>query len=140
MARYVLTQCKRLWRILPVALCVTALLLGGLAVAGTYLLDDTANQDNQKIKLAVAGETDHTFMQLGFAALTSFDNTRFSMEVLRLTEDEAESALRQGEISAYVVIPDGFVEAAMKGHVLPLRFVSHANAGDLVALFKAEIT
>lgn len=141
MTRFLLTQAKRLWRYLPVALCVTALLLGGLAVAAQGLLAQTAtDEENQKIKLAIAGETDHSLMQMGFAALTSFDSTRFSMEVLQMTEPEAATALKQGELAAYVVVPEGFMDAAMQGHVTPLTFVSQAQAGDLVALFKAEIT
>lgn len=141
MARFLLTQCKRLWRYLPVALCVTALLLGGLAAAVQGMLTQTAeNKENQKIKIAIAGQTDHSLLQLGFAALTSFDSTRFSMEVLQMNEEQAAYALKQGEIAAYAVIPEGFMDEAMKGHLKTLRFVSHANAGDLVALFKTEIT
>lgn len=139
MARYFLTQCKRLWRYLPLALCITALLLGGAAVAVTGLVSDTAQQD-QKIKIAIAGQTDHSLLQLGFSALASLDNTRFSMEVLQMEKQEAKTSLRQGEIAAYVVVPEGFVEKAMRGQLTPLTFVSHQNAGDLVALFKAEIT
>lgn len=139
MTRFLLTQFKRLWRYLPVALCVTALLLGGLALAVTEVLSDTAAQD-QKLKIAIAGQTDHSLLQLGFAALSSLDNTRFSMEVLQMEEDAAQDALRRDEISAYVVVPEGFMEKAMRGELTPLSFVSHANAGDLVDLFKAEIT
>ncbi len=141
MARFFLTQCKRLWRYLPVALCVTALLLGGLAVAVQGLLTHTANdEEHKKIQIAIAGQTDHSLLQMGFAALTSFDSTRFSMEVLQMTEPEAETALRQGELSAYVVVPEGFVEKAMRGELTPLKFVTNTAAGDLVDLFKSEIT
>lgn len=141
MMRFLLTQGKRLWRYLPVALCVTALLLGGLTVAVGQLLDQTANDEqHQKIHIAIAGETDHSLLQLGFAALTTLDSSRLSMEVLQMTEAEAEAALRQGDLSAYVVIPQGFVEQAMRGNLTPLKFVTNTTAGDLVTLFKSEIT
>lgn len=141
MTRLFVTQAKRLWRYLPAALCVTALLLGGLAVAVQGMLARSANdEDNQKIHIAIAGETDHSLLQIGFAALTSFDSTRFSMEIHQMTEDQAERALRQGELSAYVVVPEGFVEQAMRGRLTPLKFVTNTAAGDLVDLFKSEIT
>ena len=57
-----------------------------------------------------------------------------------MTESEAAAALRQGNLDAYAVIPEGFMDQAMKGNLKTLRFVSHAGAGDLVALFKTEIT
>ncbi|MBE6806974.1 MAG: ABC transporter permease [Ruminococcaceae bacterium] len=141
MRNYLLLQLKRLGRFLPVALCVTALLLGGLAIAaGQIATQSEQGENNQKIRVAIAGQTDHGLIQMGFAALTSFDSTRYTMEVLTLKEAEAEAALRSGDIAAYAVIPPGFMESALKGNMMTLRFVSRADAGDLITLFKAELT
>lgn len=141
MIRFLLTQGKRLGRVLPVALCVTALLLGGLVAAMGHLLSpDAVDQENQKIRIAIAGQTDHSLLQLGFTALTTFDSTRMSIEIVQMEESDAAAALRREDIAAYVVVPEGFMEAALRGTLTPLHFVSHVNAGDLVTLFKSEIT
>ena len=140
MGHFLLIQCKRLGRYLPVALCITALLLGGLVVAAGQLFATGHDTDNQKVRIAIAGHTDHPLIQVGLVALTSFDSTRMSMEVVAMEESAAKEALSRWEISAYAVIPDGFMEDALKGHLKTIRFVSQANAGDLFALFKAEIT
>jgi hypothetical protein len=62
------------------------------------------------------------------------------MELLTLTEEEAEKRLKSGEISAYAILPENFVERAMKGDVDTVTYVTSASSKTLAVLFKNEIT
>jgi len=139
--KYFFLQWKRFLRILPGVLCVVLALLVALGSAFVLIsrpVDDT--QSDQKLQLALCGSTDHPFLQMGLKALSAFDSTRHSMMILEMDEEAAAKALRAGTIAAYVVIPEDFMDEAMGGHILPLRFVSVSGAADIVAVFKQEIT
>lgn len=141
MKKYFYLQLKRVAKIFPFVLTVTIALLIGLAVVLYGLLamfDDRA--DNQRFTIAVAGDTDNQYLSWGISAMQTFDETRFSIEFVEMAESEAQSALEKGEISAYVIIPDGFVEKAVSGEVDPVTYVTSAGMEGITALFKKEIT
>ncbi len=141
MGKYFLMQLKRTGRLLPRVLCVLLVLLAALAVVRSALLameDDKA--ENKKLQIGMCGTLDDPMLELGVTVLQSVDDSRYSLEMVELTEPEARAALGRGEISAYVVMPKGFVEAALEGELYPIRCVTTAGAGGLVALFKDEVT
>lgn len=140
MGTYFVLQCKRLLRYLPGALCVALVLLMSLFAAYSVMVRENTAQTETKFEIGLVGTAEDNFLQMGLAALESFDSTRMSMEIREMTEDQAKSALARGEIAAYVVIPEEFVDEAMHGHILPLKFVSTTNAAGLVSLFKDEVT
>lgn len=141
MKKYLYLQSKRIFRYLPGAALVVLVLLGGLLAAFTLMTGQNAqSEDNQKYKIAISGDTQDAFLQMGLTALQTFDSTSMSMEILQMEEKEAADALTQGQIAAYVVIPENFVDQAMRGENLTMRFVSTTGASGMVSMMKEEIT
>lgn len=126
---------------LPFVLTVSVVLCTGLALVFHMILaQDTGRADKQKFKIGVVGETAGSYLGFGIQAIKTFDSSRFAMEMVYLEEPDAKAQLTDGEIAAYVVIPDTFVEKAVQGEILSLRFVSTSGALSLNTLFKEEIT
>lgn len=142
MKKYFQLQCKRLLHYLPGALLAAAILLAALLLAFRLFTQTNANQEeNQKFPIALCGETDDSFLQMGLSALQSFDSSRYALEILEMEESEAAVALSQGKISAYVVIPEGFMDAAISsGEILPIRFCTTAGATGIVSVVKEELS
>ena len=141
MGTYCYLQLKRLARFLPGALCVVLVLLVGLLTALTVTVrQNAAEEENQKVRVALVGTADDGMLQMGLAALSTFDSTQFSMEIVEMTEKEAHSALQRGQVGAYLVIPDNFMDEAMNGNILPIKFVSTAGAANMVTIFKEEVS
>lgn len=140
MGTYFTLQCKRILRYLPGALCVALVLLASLFTAYKLMIQDSSAQDAQKFEIALVGTAEDRFLQMGLAALESFDSTRYSLQILEMTEEEAKAALARGAIGAYVVIPPEFVHEAMDGNIIPLKFISTTGAAGLVSIFKDEVT
>ncbi len=138
---YFRLQYKRLGTLLPKALCaLMALLLGlGLALHSLIRLNENSEK-NRKLTVAVCGVADDSILQMGITAIQSLDELHFSLEVVEMEEPDAIRAIERGDISAYAVIPEGFMHEAMNGHILTVRFVSAANAQDLSAILSDEIT
>lgn len=141
MKKYFIIQLKRLLRILPPVLIVAGILFGCLWVvydASMALNEETGQQT--KFKVGIVGTAGDSYLQMGLTAVESFDSTRFTVEFEQMEEAEAERAMNRGDIVAFVVIPDGFLDAALYGDIMPLKFVSTAGSVGLVSMLKDELT
>ena len=117
------------------------LLLGGLLIAFSAMVQsDAAGEENQKVRIAMAGTADDKILQLGLAAMRSTDSTRNSLEVVELSEKEALRALRLGQVGAVIVFPEGFMDDAMNGQIRPVKFITNAGSVGMVRIFKEEVS
>lgn len=139
MRKYFALQCKRILRLIPGVLLAGAVLVlaVGLVFSG---MSDTAGEDDDPLHVALVGTADDPVLQVGISALTTLDESRYTVTIHTMTEEEAAAALADGQISAYVVIPEGFMEEAMYGRFMPIRYVGATGTGDLISLFKEEFT
>lgn len=141
MGKYFYLQWKRVAKYLPGAIVVVLILMAGLLVAFSAMTNSAAgSEDNQKIQVALCGDVDDPIMQMGLTALTALDDTRFSLDVHILTEEDAADRLEAGKLAAYVVVPEGFMDAAMYGELIPLKMVTSSGAANIVSIFKDEVT
>lgn len=141
MGKYYQLQCKRLLRYLPGVLLATLILLGGLFMAYRMLVNKSdSDAKNQKVSIALCGETDHPFLQMGITAMTSFDSSQMALDVVEMEEADAVRELAAGRIAAYAVIPPGFIEAAFAGDILQIDFYSTNGATGLVSIVKEELS
>lgn len=141
MKTYIWLQIKRTMRVFPYILLITAVLLAGIAfVFGSILQTENQSENRQRFKVGIVGDTDNMYIELGKAALESIDSTRFSIEMVMLTEEEAKTAMQRAELSAYVVIPKGFVEAMRYGEIRTIQYVTTTGNVGISSMFKEEIT
>lgn len=141
MKKYCILQVKRLLRVLPLVLLAAAVLFGALAVIyGGVLREDMSSEERNPFVVALVGTGEDAILQMGISALDSMDSSRFALQVVQMDEIEARSSLEQGTISAYVVFPEDFMENAMRGNILPLRFVSPAGASNIASILRIELT
>ncbi len=141
MGRYFYLQIKRLLRLLPLALIVVAILFGSLTVIygeAVKMMDDS--ESHMKIKIGMVGTVGDTYLELGLAALETLDSSKLAMDIEAMDEETAKRGMESGELAAYLVIPEGFVEAAVRGEILPLKYVSTSGAVGVVSMMKGEIT
>lgn len=140
MIKYSLLQFKRLLRILPFVLTSVFVLFFCLIVVFSAIIDGQQEDGSIRFRLALVGSSDDPYLKAGLEVIQAYDSSRFAIETVQMEEQEALKALEKGEIGAYVVIPDGFIEEAMAGHIGSLKYVSTTGAAELITLFKDEIT
>ena len=133
-------QLKRTAKCLPFILLVTLILCLSLSVAMRGLVDtDSGKAENQKIKIGVVGEFADGYFEFGVSALQTMDSSRFAIELLELTEEEARRALAAGELVGFVLVPEGYIIDAETGEVEKLSFVTNQTGIDIFTLFKEEV-
>lgn len=141
MKTYFYLQLKRIFRIFPYVLLVAVLLFGSqMALFGGILKLSSSSADQKLFQIAIVGDTEHSFLQFGLSALESFDSSRFAIKIIEMDEEDAKEAIETGDISAYVVIPKGFIKNAIHGDVGTLKYVTTPGSIGLVSIFKDEIT
>ena len=142
MNNYLFLQFKRVLKLFPLFLLISAIFFTGLsAVYIAFVNMDANKEDNKKFKVGIVGEPGEEYLDMGMAAMQSMDSTRFAIELVVIdNEDEAPRKLQNGEISAYAVFPEGFIDDALDGDINPIRFVTTSSSTNLISMFKDEIT
>ena len=141
MKNYFYLQLKRVAKILPFVIAITVALLIGLAAILYGMMDLFVGSDsNTRFTVAVSGDTDNSYVDLGLTAMQTFDETRFSMEIIPMEEEKARESIENGTISAYIVIPEGFIDNALSGQIDPITFVTSPGMEGINGLLKREIT
>lgn len=141
MDKYFVTQFKRLWRLLPLVVCVMGLLFGGVYLAYQGIVSQWMQSDTlRKVTIATVGTNTDPILQMGLNAVKNIDSSSMAVSFVDMEEQQAKEELQSGTIAAYIVFPEAFLDGAFQGTIEPLRFVSAAGSENIVSLVKDELT
>ena len=142
MLKYFFLQLKRSFKIFPFLVFSILIMLFCVAVVIAGFVGKSQNsEEKQRFKIGLTGDLNSEYIDIGLVALQSFDDTRFAMELIKIeNEDEAKNLLYKGEISAYVVFPQEFIEKALRGDIEKVTYVTSSGSQNIVTMFKSEIT
>ncbi len=132
---------KRCAKVFPFLMVVSL----ALAIAISMILSGMmkmaeADEKNQRFKIGLVGESDSMYLDFGVSALKTLDSSRYTVDIIEMTEEEAQKKINNSEISAYVVLTDEFIENAASGKLGKVKYVTTAGSVDLVSIFKTELT
>lgn len=137
---YLLAQMKRVKKALPAVLIMTLLLTGCIAlVSKVMLMTDSSSEKKQKVQIGLVGDISGSYLGFGISALQHLDSSRFAIEFIEMEEEEARDRLNHGTLSAFVIVPEGFVEAAVVGENMPLTYVSTSGSLRLGSMIMNEL-
>lgn len=140
MKKFLYLQLKRIFKFLPFVLAVVLCLLIGLSAFLTGITSHFTESESKKpITIGLTGDTDDDYLQLGMTALKTLDDTRFTIKLEDMTEEQARARLASGSIAAYVVFPENFIENALSGSLEKVRYVTTSGAGNATTLIKNEL-
>ena len=137
---YARLQGKRTLRYAPLVLALILILCLSLGIAlRTVVEANRSDGANKRLRIGVVGDMESDYLGFGLAALQSLDASRFSLELLAMTEEEAAGALMDGDLAGYLRIPEDFIDEAFYGRIGRLTFVAADNGIDMFGLFKEEV-
>jgi ABC-type multidrug transport system permease subunit len=139
--RYTFLQVKKMFRSFPAVFFMTVFLAGGIVLLAWMQLrmgGDTV--DDQKIRLGVVGDMDDSYLGFGITALQAMDSSRFELELVSCSEEEARKALEAGEISGYLRIPEGFVSSIVHGENKKVTYVLKGGQAGIGAALVQELS
>ena len=133
-------QCRRALRLLPYTLLILALLCSAAALAAAMLRTQRAGDASLQIaRIGVIGDKNNRYFKIGLDALETFDTSRHELQFLFMDEETALRQLREGRLSAVMVLPDDFVESMYTGEMHPIRFITPEGATGPDTLLCAEL-
>lgn len=137
---YLLLQCKRALRLLPHVLAITLLLAAAAAlVAAAITTDRATDAARQKSLVGVVGDPENKYIRIGVHALENFDVSREELSFVFMDEAAALEGIRSGTLSAFMYVPDDFVESIYAGDIHPIRFITLGGATGIDTLLAAEL-
>jgi len=137
---YAYLQLKRMAKLAPFIWGVTILLCLCLSLALSAIVNADNSADNKrKFTVGIVGDFSDSYFGFGISAIQTLDSSRFSIDIIELTESRAEQKLENGDIMAYVIIPEGYIDDAMHGDFDKLSYVTKESAFDIAVLFKDEV-
>ncbi len=129
---------KKFARALPALLAISMVLLV-CAAFGVSFYQRSENEKNTKIEIAIVGDPEDSYLSIGMAALKNFDSSRFAISILMMDAEEAERALLEGDLTAYIVVPENFVINAFYGDVGKLKYITKHGSAMMGDFIKEEV-
>ena len=94
----------------------------------------------EKLKIGIVGDLTIPYFEAGINTLKYLDSSNEFVEIQTLTLDQADSLMKRGKLSAYVIIPDGFIEAVECGqNDMQVTYVTASGAQGIESIFKEHI-
>lgn len=138
---YLRLQLKRTFKSYLSIFIVTVVLLSGLILTAGMIMNVNDSGDNrQKVKIGLIGNVNEGYLGIGFYALKNIDESRFAIDFIEIkNENQAEKLLDSGEISAYIVIPDGFLDSIVNGENMQLKYVMNKSSASFASSLMGEV-
>ena len=137
---YFRLQFKRSMKLFPTVLTVSVILMLAVAVLLIGVVNSDRNSlEKKKFNIGIVGDTSESYLGLGIAAVETLDSSNMAINFLELGEKEAKRSLEAGTLNAYVIIPEGFVEAAVRGDIKKITFVTTPGSVGFTSILKNEI-
>lgn len=138
---YFYVQLKRVMKTLPRQIVVNLLVclcVGVLAVV--FIRDGLLAQDGQKYRIGLVGDMSDSYLGFGVTALQSLDDSRFMIDLVTMTDEEAREAFEKGELYAIVQVPEGMMDAIESGaNDKPISYIASQGQKGLGTMVMGEI-
>lgn len=128
---YFRLQTKRFFKLMPVVLMLSAILLATVGAVFVGLFAESESDEQKSlVNIGLVGNMEDAYLGRAVEALQN-DTSRFSLAVETI-EDESVAAdkLRRGDLVAYLVLPPDFINQAINGNVQKIVVVTSAGATD----------
>ena len=137
---YLKLQLKRAFRHYPSVLLVTFVAILGIAVTlGTLAFINNNSEDKQRINIGIVGNLRESRVEVVTYALENMDNLVTSVKFVELSREEADKAIKSGDIAGYIYIHDNYFEDMAYGENSAAKYVSADTPDDLGNIMASEL-
>ena len=113
---YFLAQLKRTFRLAFPQLAADILICACVGLLSYLLVAQGAfAAGGARYRIGMVGDLSDSYLGFGIAALQEMDDSRFMIELVGMSEAEADEAFEKGELYAVMRVPDGLLESIVSG-------------------------
>ncbi len=134
-------QLKRVMKTFPRQAAVNLLVCLCVGVlAAVFLRDGILAGDSKKYRIGVVGDLSSSYLGFGITAIQSLDDSRFMIELVTMTEKEAEESFMRGELYAIVELPEGMMDAIESGrNDKPISYIASQGQKGIGTMVMGQI-
>lgn len=133
-------QIKRVLHSFPAVFLVTLVLVGAIILVAKGLLAEMQSDEKQtKVEVGICGDIEDSYLGIGVVAVQQLDSSRFAINFHMLEEEEAREALEAGELTAYLVVPDGFVDSVVRGENYSIKYYAANGQAGIGTMLMHEL-
>ena len=143
-------QLKRIFKSFPyIAVLSLVFFTASLFIIGLFLQNinltnkaaltaKTSRNENgsKKYSIGIIGDMNEPYMDFAISSLEALDTSKFSIDIKLMDLQEAKKELSKGKISAYVIIPQGFIESIENGQndkqIIYVTSDSQSGFGEII--------
>lgn len=112
---YLKARFKLIFKFFPGYILFFLIFLAVMGLLVSVYVNGPFSEKKTKYKIAVAGDTESSFLGFGVSVIKSFDDSRFAIDFVSMDMAEAKNALMREDVSAVIYIPKGFVDSVATG-------------------------
>ncbi len=137
---YFLTQLKRVVKALPgICLLTVVLTVSLLVLLKAMLFVDKTKEENQIVQVGIVGDLSDSYLGMGINVIKNMDGVKNMVQIDSMTQEEATRKFEAGEISAYLLVPDGFIDSILTGENKQITYVTSRESAGLGGLLVNEL-
>lgn len=129
---YARSSLKRAFKLLPAILVIAAILVGVMGVAFSVMAHN--NEELKfRVRVGLVGDTEGEHLGIGLLVLDKLDTSAIAIEFIPYEDEEsARKDVRSSYLSAYVYVPEGFLEGVLSGANYPMSIVTADRTDTLI--------
>lgn len=133
-------QLKRMMKALPsTALLTLFLTVGLLGLLQVMLFVGQNEEENQVVQIGIVGDLSDSYLGIGIHMLMNMEGIKNLANLESMGEQEAREAFAAGEISAYLLVPDGFIDSILTGENKEIVYVTGEQARGIGGMLMNEL-
>lgn len=133
-------QLKRFLKALPGMSWLTVLLtVSLLLLLKAMFFIEEAKEEKQVARIGIVGDLSDSYLGIGIQVLMNMENIKSMADFQILTEEEAKLRFEAGEISAYLLVPEGFIDSILTGENKKISYVTTQETQGIVGMLVNEL-
>lgn len=133
-------QLKRFLKALPgISLLTVLLTVSLLLLLKAMFFIEESKAEKQVARIGIVGDLSDSYLGIGISILMNMENIKSMADFQILEEEEAKQLFDKGEISAYLLVPEGFVDSILTGENKQISYVTTQEAQGIVGMLVNEL-
>lgn len=133
-------QLKRMMKALPGICLLTVLLTVSLLVLLKAMFwIEQSGEEKQVVQIGIVGDLSDTYLGVGIHVLMNMEGIKSMANIRTMEEAEAIESFAAGEISAYLMVPDGFIDSILTGENKEIVYITREEAWGIGGMLVNEL-
>ena len=133
-------QLKRMMKALPgICLLTVILTVSLLFLLKAMFFIEQSKEDKQIVKVGIVGDLSDSYLGVGINVLMNMEGIKNLADIQTMEEGEARTLFEAGEISSYLIVPDGFIDSILTGENKEIIYVTTEEAQGIGGMLMNEL-